>query len=614
MINMTARYRFRQLCATARQLIYFASLVFLAACANIVSPTGGPKDTTPPQVIATSPPSGTTRFSEHSFSLRFDEFIQTGNLQQQLLVSPPLTNNPTLKLKGKTLIISFKDTLLPNATYAFYFGESIKDITEGNLMPPYTYFFSTGDSIDQQVLRGKVFNAFDGKVAENLLVMLFALPMADSAFALEFPRYITRPDKSGTFEFRHLAAGEYHLAALSDLNNNMRYDLITEGVAFHTLPVTPWPDQPLIAPQDSTSNDSLAGLPGASDTLLIEVPADTAEWQLITDTAQTGTPSPFLAKTPEIVLRMFVGEDSIQKVLAARSEGRNKAFVAMRYPLKEPQINILPPLHDTMVRWVTNETTDTLIFWLSAHPHDSLVIEVVSGGDSRDTIYIPLREPPVSPRGRVQAPQLTFQMNVPRNGKLRPGIQPEVTFSIPLRAYDFSNATISSPDTSFPLDLTPKAAGILRDFLIGNQLETGIRYEISIPPGAAGSWDGTAQDDTLTWSFTPEAADQFGTLTVVPLTRDGLSGTILLMLTDEKMRVLETRTLTKPYAKQTFSHLLPAKYSLMAVDDRNGNGRWDTGDYWKRIQPEEILRLPNPVNIRANWEEELEWKLEFKVR
>jgi len=40
------------------------------------------------------------------------------------------------------------------------------------------------------------------------------------------------------------------------------------------------------------------------------------------------------------------------------------------------------------------------------------------------------------------------------------------------------------------------------------------------------------------------------------------------------------------------------------IFDENGNGKWDTGNYLQKIQPERISYYPGLIEIRANWEKE----------
>ena len=89
--------------------------------------------------------------------MEFDEFVQVKNLQQQVVVSPPLNYPievyPTLRA-SKKFQVRFKDTLAPNTTYSVNFGNALVDFNEGNPYPYLTYIFSTGAAIDSLSLEG----------------------------------------------------------------------------------------------------------------------------------------------------------------------------------------------------------------------------------------------------------------------------------------------------------------------------------------------------------------------------------------------------------------------------------------------------------------------------
>jgi len=576
-----------------------------AGCANIVSPTGGPRDTTPPEVIQETPPSGSTNFSENSFTLRFSEFIQTGNLQQQMLISPPLLNPPELKLRGRNLTIRFNDTLYPNATYAFFFGDAIKDITEGNVMPPYSYFFSTGPTIDQHTLRGTVRNAWDGEVAENILVMLYTLPMADSAVALKQPRYITRPDQNGNFEFRHLADTSYHLFALADLNSNMKYDLPTEGVAFYPEPVRPWMEKPPTS--DSSGTMIGTGKPGEPDTSLVRQPDSN---RIEADTLPSPARFQSDRHTP-LKLRMFIAEDSIQKRLAARSDGRYSAFLVFRYPLNDPQIFSTNEELDSIMIWNLNSRGDTITLWLRQHQFDAIPLILSDQSGYRDTLSITLRQQATPARGRTRETKPTFIMNVPRDGELSPAQEPEIRFSIPLSLFAAESGLLIGNQDTVPLILQQTDTLIQLNYTITNILERGIPYEVLIPEGICTGWDGTT-NDTLSYTLTPGVFENYSNLTViVQHETTPKEGEILLLLTDEKKNILSTKILPEDGTVR-FDHLKPGSYFIKAVLDVNRNGQWDPGNYWKKLQPEPIVITPSPVSLRANWSDELVWKITFR--
>jgi hypothetical protein len=56
-------------------------------------------------------------------------------------------------------------------------------------------------------------------------------------------------------------------------------------------------------------------------------------------------------------------------------------------------------------------------------------------------------------------------------------------------------------------------------------------------------------------------------------------------------------------------YLLPDKYTLKAIFDSNHNGRWDTGDYLKKRQPEQVFFYNLPIQLRSNWDFEVSWEI-----
>lgn len=214
--------------------LIFALLIY--GCAQVVPLTGGDKDETPPQEVKSSPKNKTTHFSENTITIEFDEFIRLQNLQQQLIVSPVMEENPDISIKGKKLIIKLKSELSPNTTYSINFGNAIIDITENNPIPNYKYVFSTGDYLDSLSFSGNVLFAQDLKPKEKVHVMLYEL-IEDSVPYLKKPKYVAITDKEGNFSISNIAKGIYKMFALEDINSNYIYDLPNEQIAFFDNPV-----------------------------------------------------------------------------------------------------------------------------------------------------------------------------------------------------------------------------------------------------------------------------------------------------------------------------------------------------------------------------------------
>ena len=56
----------------------------------------------------------------------------------------------------------------------------------------------------------------------------------------------------------------------------------------------------------------------------------------------------------------------------------------------------------------------------------------------------------------------------------------------------------------------------------------------------------------------------------------------------------------------------PSTYYVRAFIDRNKNGLWDTGDYARNEQPEEVYYYPEKVECKAKWDVTVSWNLKSK--
>ena len=176
---------------TVRHIFSFLALVLLCgACAKVVTPTGGPRDSAPPKVLKSMPDNQSVNFGEKQIHITLDEFFTLNNPQENVMISPPLKEKPTYTVKGKTLVVKFKDTLRANTTYNLVFTNCIQDYNEGNPISLFHYSFSTGPAIDSFMLEGSIQNASSLTPAEDLLVMLYRNDI-DSLPLTTLPDYVT---------------------------------------------------------------------------------------------------------------------------------------------------------------------------------------------------------------------------------------------------------------------------------------------------------------------------------------------------------------------------------------------------------------------------------------
>ena len=217
--------------------ILFLLVLATVSCAKRGSITGGLKDTLAPILKTSFPKNFSTNFKGTEIKLTFDEYIKLKDLRKQLIISPPMKNEPLILPTNvsKYLSIKINDTLQPNTTYSFNFGQSITDNNEGNPYNQFKYIFSTGAYIDSLSIGGTVKDAFNKEVESFVSVMLYDVndKFKDSVVYNENPRYVTNTlDSMKTFKLENLKAGKYLLVAMKDYNSNNKFNSKKDKIGF----------------------------------------------------------------------------------------------------------------------------------------------------------------------------------------------------------------------------------------------------------------------------------------------------------------------------------------------------------------------------------------------
>jgi len=562
----------KSLAAAYKLLAFFILAGIVFSCATVVTPTGGPKDETPPQLLRSEPRNYSGGFRGDRLVLGFSEFVELKDMDKYLLISPPLSKDPDFRIKGKSLIVKLDDTLRENTTYSFYFGDAIVDITERNPLSNFSFAFSTGQFIDSLSLRGVVSDAYTRMPVKDALVMLYT-DMTDSVPMKQRPVYVSRSGEGGAFVLNSLAAGRYRMVALKDGNNDYLYNLPNEVIGFSDSLVEPY-----YIPSQST------------DTALRVSKAD----------------------YPSVSLDMFTEPDSLQRLLKGVLTAPHTLTMYFRYPVQQPEFRVLNI--DSASSWSVWEASagkDTLTFWLNENLPDSLRIHVSDQGNVLDTLDIPtLFKPRASEKGRKQQVAdtvLKFNYSAARNRILEWGAPYMLQFPNPLKQVDTSGILLirrDSKDTLRPALVL--ADSIHRRIRVEFDWRTMEEYELLFPRGAFRDIYGM-ENDTVRSVFRLRPKDEYGQFRV-NVTREPFQHPLIIQLLNEKGAMLQSHMLREP-GKVDFGYLAPAKYGLKVIYDANGNGRWDTGVFILRQQPERTAVHPRLFEVRGNWELEEEWKL-----
>lgn len=550
----------------------FTGLLAIAlGCATIVAPTGGDKDITPPEMVYSNPVNRSANFRNDRLTLTFSEYIELKDLDKYLLISPPLNKEPEMKIKSRSLIVKFKDTLRSNTTYSLYFGNGIVDITEKNPMKNFSFAFSTGNSIDSLSYAGKVADAFTRLPVKDILVMLYTAN-EDSLPMKERPVYVSRTGDDGNFLFSSLASGKYKIFALKDGNSDYLYNLPTEQIAF---------------------SDSLA------EPYYIPVSRDTGI-QVTTETS------------PQAMIDLFPEPDSIQRLSKGVMTSPHTMALYFRYPLFDP---VFEPLNlENNTDWSVKEYSaarDTVTCWLLGTMPDTLRVKISDRGSVIDTATVAtLFKSKSTDKGRKQQSAdstLRFSASTARTMTLdweKPFL---LTFANPLAYFDSTGIRIiQGPEKDTVTASAAFADPIHRRLAVNHAWQPGVDYDLLFPQGIFRDIYGQVNDSSKT-HFIPKPKEDYGMLRI-SMNLKNIKHPLILQLLTEKDAVVKQIVLNGSQ-KVDFGALYPGKFRLKAIYDRNSNGRWDTGVYTKHIQPERTAYYPKVLEVRANWELEEEWNL-----
>lgn len=422
----------------------FMSLT-LVNCAKIGSVTGGPQDTIPPVFIKSEPPNFTTNFDGKRIRIYFDEYIKLKDYQMQLIISPPLENS-LISPQGsasKYVNIEIKDTLEPNTTYVFNFGQSIVDNNESNPFSYFKYVFSTGDYIDSLTVKGFITDELKSKPDNFVSVMLYAVDsiLTDSIIYKERPRYVTNTlDSLTTFEIGNIKEGKYMLIAMKDEDANFTFQPNKDKVAFLKEFIT--------------------------------VPSDSSyELKLFKEIPETKSSRP-------------------------RHSGANRITFGITGPVDSISIDLLTETSPDFRSTISRKTnTDTLYYWFHPKPDiDSLVFEV-KGPKYRDTLIAKLREPQVDSLLLTSKTGRTIVLNAPF----------EISSNIPLEKV--KDSLISVVKDSIAIDYEMLLSERNTNITLTFKTEEKTKYTITALPGAMTDFFGSINDTLSFTTTTKELSD-----------------------------------------------------------------------------------------------------------
>jgi len=526
-------------------LLFFFILQY--SCANRVAPTGGEKDIQAPSVTEISPPNRSVNFSEDGFTLRFDEYVQLQNPNEQVLISPLMLERPEFKLKGKKLIVNFKEALKENTTYTFNFGESIKDITESNPMKGFEYAFSTGNELDSLYIKGRVVDAQFKEEQKDVLIAAYPFGI-DSLFTTTPPSFITRTDEDGKFQLNNLPANTYQLIGLVDKNNNYFYDQANEYLAFY--------------PYEISVNDSIS---------------------------------------PKYELHLFNEGFDVAKMTDRRN--REYGHIELFFSKEQDSISVIN-INDSlaMADFQVEKTNgnDTLHIWYRNVAEFSPLNFILK---SDTTVLDTVKFKKTIKESTLNLVKFTSNINTGRKAKMDLKRAAWIQFNHPIEV--FNKDKIVFMEDSVNLDIGKYLSFdkyIERKMIIDYDWKSETDYVLVLPDSTIIDFYGEYNDE-IAINFTTYEKRKYGTL-IVNLTGFDETKNYILQLYNAKKKLLKSYPITSK--NMLLDYLDATRYKIVVLEDDNGNGKWDAGNYAEKRQAERTHVTEKMIDVKANWDTEIE--------
>ena len=586
--------------------LYYIFIIIAAAvmysCANIGNPSGGPIDKTPPIFMRSNPTPNAVNVKDRKIEIFFDEIVSLKDPSTKIIVSPAQTEMPRMSALGRKVTVELVDSLLPNTTYTIDFSNSIQDNNEGNAIDNFAFAFSTGSVIDSMRVSGYV---IDSRTLEPMQSVVVGLQsnLADSAFHKEKLQRVALTNDRGQFTIRNVSPGSYHIFALKDLDRDYKFGNPTEDIAFL---------DSIIVPSIGTRE--------AADTVYNDLNE--------IDTIMRATRPAYFPN--DILLSMF-NEDRKSQYLANNlrvdSTRISLTFAAASDTL--PSLSIVGR-NDVPDQWYTlerSQTNDTLTYWIRP-PHlvsaDTLMVATtylrtdtasnLSWGT--DTLKFTFQRQKAKKKKKNEETDSLEQIRFMELHPLANGTQ-EVYAPLllqtgtPIERYSreafhlqrkLQNDTIFYPAEIKSIALRDSTLN-RRDLVLKVDWEPGAAYTLAVDSLAMTDIYGL-QTKPLKVDFNVRKMEEYGNI-VFNITAVRDSAIVELLDGTEKIVL---RAPVKNHRAELLN-LLPGKYYARLFIDRNGNGKYDTGNYDMHLQPEETVYYPGAINLKKNWDVEQTWDI-----
>ena len=587
--------------------------LLLTKCASTMVPTGGPKDTLPPVIVYMEPDNFTTNVDTlrpPKIYVEFNEYVQIKDQQKELYTSPAMKKKPSVARRGRGIVVTIKDTLRPNTTYAINFGSSIQDNNESNPLHSMRYVFSTGPEIDSMYMSGYTADSYKADSVSKSFIYFFIADSVeqpqewDSTMFKYKPQVIARAEKNGIFIAQNLKPVNYRIYAFEDTNGNMEYEPSVDQIGF--LDTT---YNPMYMPGFTIWYDSLRHYPSAEPQLYFRMFMDRRfARQVLSGQERVNRHKALIyfgAPNPEVTKIEFDSIPSDKVIYDPQTVGKDTVALWFNIPAEE--------LPDTIKGRITYFKHDSINNLVESEDKLRLAwVKTESKSEREEREKLEKEREKAEREGREwEEPEKKnpFKVNIPSSGEVNKYKHVDFEFDYPLTKFD-TTALLFTMTTETITEPQNVKYTILRDtlnrrkFQLRAEWEPKAKYELVMP---AGMFENIAAEtnDTIKCTYTASDPEKYAIVNIK------VRGThprarYILQITNAQGRVQRELADVTP-GSYTFEYVSPGDIMLRVVEDMNANGKWDTGDMVLMRQPERTEIYKNDdgietITTKENWE------------
>lgn len=520
-------------------ILFICALIY--SCAKIGRPDGGPKDLLPPEFVSSSPENYSILFNNEEIKIQFNEFIKLKDAQQQIIFSPPILPKPQISPMG-----------LPSKEVKI-------DLELDSLQRNTTYTINFGQSIE------------DNNEGNPLPFFKYVFSTGDYIDSLKLDGHINDMFYRETPEFTSIMLFEKD----STYSDSVVYDKIPTYIAYA---------------QDSTNNFSLENMK-AGTYKLIALEDKNSDYKFNQGREKIGFINGFIELPTEefYEINLF---DTYKDFKAVRPKQVSKNHLIFGYEgvldSTDYAIKLLSKSSDTLeTRIIKRRESDTLDYWLKPYFENDSLLFVFEHKNKIDSLVVKTKD--------MEADSLQIETKPKSNIGFEENFY--IRANLPMVDFDKTQIKLLDKD-SLEMDFETKLDTFQNQVEIAFEKVENAKYQMTILPNAIKDFYGNT-NDTINMSLKTKSLADFSIMDLTITNLDRYPA--IVQLIDDKEKV-EKSTILENTNRHVFENIKPGIYYIKVIYDDNGNGIWDSGDYLKNIQPEEVIYNKEPLEFRANFD------------